>query len=350
MRRVLLNLGALVAALAVTAPAVSAHADPPSFAFRADLGEAFPLTKPQSQRFFPGGDLVLKPTIDLTPWFDASAVLSGMVLGSQLAGYPAGTEFGIGVGGRLKRPHADVPAGNSIKSVAPWIDADAQFVRTGALDRAALAVAIGVSFPVNNARDWWIGPFARYSDTVQDKGHPGFNNADAHVLIFGISLELDPAKHAAVSAPVVVNNPPPAPPPEAPAPPPAVIDQPAPAPAVVISQVIQFPFDSNIPLPSSQNDLDTVTAQLIAHPGWFVEIDGHASSEGQVAHNDALSLQRAQTVAAVFVASGVAQDHITVKGFGSRVPVAPNDTEADRAKNRRTDFVVTVVVINGGSQ
>jgi len=66
------------------------------------------------------------------------------------------------------------------------------------------------------------------------------------------------------------------------------------------------------------------------------EIGGHTDSQGSEALNQALSEQRAAHIRDLLVGScGVKADSITAKGYGESQPVAGNDTEAGRAKNRR---------------
>ena len=69
-------------------------------------------------------------------------------------------------------------------------------------------------------------------------------------------------------------------------------------------------------------------------------IVGHTSSEGTREHNLDLSDRRAKSVKAYLVSKGVADDRIDTKGFGPDSPVAANNTEANRSKNRRIEFKI----------
>jgi outer membrane protein OmpA-like peptidoglycan-associated protein len=53
-----------------------------------------------------------------------------------------------------------------------------------------------------------------------------------------------------------------------------------------------------------------------------------------------LSVQRARSVVSFLVQRGVSQGRITAAGFGDTRPIAPNNTEFNRAKNRRIEFRV----------
>jgi len=70
--------------------------------------------------------------------------------------------------------------------------------------------------------------------------------------------------------------------------------------------------------------------------GAVFEIGGHTDSQGSEAANQTLSEQRAANIRDLLVKSyGVSADRVTAKGYGESQPVASNDAEAGRAKNRR---------------
>jgi OmpA-OmpF porin, OOP family len=72
-----------------------------------------------------------------------------------------------------------------------------------------------------------------------------------------------------------------------------------------------------------------------------IEVTGHTDSIGDKAANQKLSEQRAHAVRNFLVQRGVAASRIAASGYGDTHPVAPNDTDANRAKNRRIEFHVT---------
>jgi len=69
------------------------------------------------------------------------------------------------------------------------------------------------------------------------------------------------------------------------------------------------------------------------------EVAGHTDSSGSDALNQPLSERRARAVVAHLVSRGFDASALTAHGYGSSHPVAPNDTPADRARNRRVEFV-----------
>ncbi len=72
-----------------------------------------------------------------------------------------------------------------------------------------------------------------------------------------------------------------------------------------------------------------------------VEIQGYTDNVGAAAANEALSANRAYTVKAYLEEKGIDGKRITAKGFGPKNPIADNGTEEGRAKNRRTEFLIT---------
>lgn len=79
---------------------------------------------------------------------------------------------------------------------------------------------------------------------------------------------------------------------------------------------------------------------LKENPGITVMIQGHTDDVGDDAKNMTLSEQRAEGVKAFLVSQGIGKDRLTSKGFGETAPKVTNDSDANRAKNRRTDFVI----------
>nr|WP_251030702.1 MULTISPECIES: OmpA family protein [Pseudomonas] len=71
-----------------------------------------------------------------------------------------------------------------------------------------------------------------------------------------------------------------------------------------------------------------------------VRIDGHTDASGSQAYNDLLSVRRASSVAKVLMNVGMREENVQVRGLGSRIPVASNDTVDGRTENRRVAIVV----------
>jgi len=97
-------------------------------------------------------------------------------------------------------------------------------------------------------------------------------------------------------------------------------------------------------------ELDVASAPLLTSvgdianrcPSVRIEVTGHTDSRGSAEANRQLSEQRARSVVQFLVQHGVAAARIDSAGYGDARPVAPNDTEANRAKNRRIEFRIVI--------
>lgn len=90
----------------------------------------------------------------------------------------------------------------------------------------------------------------------------------------------------------------------------------------------------------SQTSLVEVVDLLQSEPGKSIRIEGHTDSVGDAAANLQLSEQRAHSVLAALQSLGVDPARITVVGMGEDFPIASNDTEEGRSKNRRVDVIL----------
>jgi outer membrane protein OmpA-like peptidoglycan-associated protein len=91
----------------------------------------------------------------------------------------------------------------------------------------------------------------------------------------------------------------------------------------------------------TQVSLAKVSGILQAYPGLKVSVEGYTDSVGGDDLNQKLSENRANAVMQFLVSQGVAQDHISAKGFGKNDPVADNSTASGRQQNRRVNMVVS---------
>lgn len=102
-------------------------------------------------------------------------------------------------------------------------------------------------------------------------------------------------------------------------------------------------FDSGTTqLTAESNPTVTNLATIMkCYPNMQVRLEGHTDSTGDVAANRKLSLDRAEKVKGMLVQEGVDGSHIVTEGFGQDRPLASNETEEGKAKNRRTELEVT---------
>lgn len=96
-------------------------------------------------------------------------------------------------------------------------------------------------------------------------------------------------------------------------------------------------------LPASVTELTTLTELLRNNASLNIEIQGHTDNVGNNLQNEKLSLQRAKAVYDYLLESKISPERLTFKGYGETKPIAANDTEANRKRNRRTSFVVTKI-------
>ena len=74
--------------------------------------------------------------------------------------------------------------------------------------------------------------------------------------------------------------------------------------------------------------------------GRTIAVEGHTDSIGTVAYNERLSEARARAVADELVARGITRSSLRVKGLGESKPVASNETESGRQRNRRVEVII----------
>jgi OOP family OmpA-OmpF porin len=73
---------------------------------------------------------------------------------------------------------------------------------------------------------------------------------------------------------------------------------------------------------------------------WTLKIDGYTDNVGSEEFNKKLSVNRANAVKTYLTTKGLDATRITATGFGESNPIAPNDTDEGRAKNRRVTFTI----------
>lgn len=102
---------------------------------------------------------------------------------------------------------------------------------------------------------------------------------------------------------------------------------------------INFDTGKAVIRPDSEAPLGEVLKLLQANPTWAMVVAGHTDNVGATAANRTLSLQRAQSVIGWLSSHGVDAARLVPAGFGDARPVAPNDDDAGKQKNRRVDLV-----------
>jgi len=93
--------------------------------------------------------------------------------------------------------------------------------------------------------------------------------------------------------------------------------------------------------PESQAQLNSIAADLRAHPNVRVNVDGYTDNLGGAERNRQLSQRRANSVMAELVGNGISPDRLTAHGYGKQNFIADNSTAEGRALNRRVSVSVT---------
>ncbi len=108
---------------------------------------------------------------------------------------------------------------------------------------------------------------------------------------------------------------------------------------VVLNNVF-FQYNKSKLEPGSKMELKAVKDFMLKNPELFVEIGGHTDSIGSEQYNLRLSEARALAVKKYLEKLGVQSNRLTYKGYSFLHPIASNQTEEGRKKNRRTEFLV----------
>jgi len=105
--------------------------------------------------------------------------------------------------------------------------------------------------------------------------------------------------------------------------------------------IVTFAFDSSNLTSVAQTNLDKLAKVLVDNPDTNINVYGHTDSKGADDYNMKLSQRRADAVKAYLAGKGIASSRMFAKGEGESMPVATNDTDEGRAKNRRVEFAIT---------
>jgi len=103
---------------------------------------------------------------------------------------------------------------------------------------------------------------------------------------------------------------------------------------------ILFDFDSDNLRSASRENLGKLAETLKEYEDTNILIEGHTDSIGNEAYNMELSQERAQSVSTYLKGLGIKGNRLITKGYGENQPVADNDSEAGRQKNRRVEVAI----------
>ena len=104
-----------------------------------------------------------------------------------------------------------------------------------------------------------------------------------------------------------------------------------------------FDVNSAVIGPKFRRTLDALADVLATYEQSYVDVYGHTDATGSDIFNMTLSQRRAESVATYFAAKGVERVRLATMGRGELEPVATNETEAGRARNRRVEVRVVPI-------
>ena len=93
-------------------------------------------------------------------------------------------------------------------------------------------------------------------------------------------------------------------------------------------------------LPASNKELNILLDYMKKYPTMKIQLNGHTDNIGGDQYNLNLSMNRAKAVHTFLLENGIASERIKYAGYGSHMPVADNETETSRARNRRVEFTI----------
>jgi OOP family OmpA-OmpF porin len=103
---------------------------------------------------------------------------------------------------------------------------------------------------------------------------------------------------------------------------------------------IYFERAKPIVLTESYPSIDKLAEVLLTRPKLYIQIVGHTDNVGDKEALRILSEQRAEAIKTLLIERGVPSARIDTHGYGDTKPLGPNDTEANKSKNRRVEIKI----------
>lgn len=110
--------------------------------------------------------------------------------------------------------------------------------------------------------------------------------------------------------------------------------------AIELRKDFKFGFNETALNKEAMEYLDELASLLEAHLGTYLEVIGHTDDVGSSEANEKVSLLRAEAVINYLVEKGIDNKRLKATGKGNTAPLLPNDSEDNRAKNRRVEFII----------
>ena len=110
--------------------------------------------------------------------------------------------------------------------------------------------------------------------------------------------------------------------------------------SVTFYQAVLFAFDSAELSEAALKNLQFFAESMNRYTGTSVLVIGHTDAVGATDYNQALSERRAESVASFIKQQNVASERVQMMGMGESDPIASNDTEEGRRRNRRVVLII----------
>jgi outer membrane protein OmpA-like peptidoglycan-associated protein len=112
---------------------------------------------------------------------------------------------------------------------------------------------------------------------------------------------------------------------------------------VNLPEGVTFDVGSAALQPAFRSTLDQIAQSMNQYPDSLIDVYGHTDSTGSEQFNQTLSESRARTVANYLSMQGVSGARVRSQGFGETMPVADNNTEEGRRRNRRVEIKIVPI-------
>lgn len=109
---------------------------------------------------------------------------------------------------------------------------------------------------------------------------------------------------------------------------------------VTFASGVLFNVDESALNSSAQTKIKNLAEVFTKYPDSYILVEGHTDNSGSPDHNMGLSERRAKSVAEYLQTQNVSTERIKTAWYGENQPKFPNDTEANKAQNRRVEFAI----------
>ena len=109
---------------------------------------------------------------------------------------------------------------------------------------------------------------------------------------------------------------------------------------VTFASGLLFGFDSDVVRGDARSNLNELSRSLDKYDDSNLLIVGHTDAVGRESYNQDLSERRAESAANYLISQGVDRNRIDTRGLGETEPVASNETDSGRARNRRVEVAI----------